>query len=326
MKLISFSRCSYLISLILHLSVLISFVYISYKPKSHIRSFQTSVFFESSAINKKRVRAQQRPSILKPTLKGSLSKPILKGSLSKPTLKGSLSKPTLKGSLSKKLNLDPGIKKKSTIFPKTESFRTPSLKKRYITPPKPAPFQMEEPTGFLRKNKRTGKPVLPIIAAEEPPENQQQSKPSSAVQSGSEKSGSKSQTLESEKPFIPDPSSIETDSHDTTSSKSRGSSVWQKKSDLMVYRNSLAKLVTANWIVPPTSVKEFQILIAAYIGPRGNLISIQPIKRSGLAILDAAAERAIRVSTPFPEFPKSFQKDLTAYRAVFRFTPDKVAN
>lgn len=298
MKLISITRFSYFISLTLHLSVLIYFVYLSYEPRSINRTFQTSVFFEQSAVESKAVRSSQ---------------------------KSSASKRPAKASPSKKLNLVPGIKKKKMIVPEAVPFQAPSLKK-YITPPKSALLQSEETSGFLRSNKRTQKPVLPTIPSVEPPDIQQQSDASGTVTSDSEKPSSGKETSESNKPFIPDPSSIKSDLNKTTPSRSKVTAIWQKKSDLLVYRNSLARLVTANWIVPHTSIKEFQILIAAQIGPRGNIISIQPIKGSGLAILDAAAERAIRVSTPFPEFPKSFKKDRQSYRAVFRFTPDKVAN
>ncbi len=298
MKLISITRFSYFISLTLHLSVLIYFVYISYEPRSYNRSFQTSVVFEQSAIKNMAARSSQ---------------------------KSSDSKPPSESSLSKKLNLVPGIKKKKTIVPEAEPFQAPSLKK-YITTPKSALLQSEEAPGFLRSNKRTERPVLPTIPTVKPPDIQQQSAPSSTVTSGSEKTGSRNRTSESNKPFTPDPSSVKSGLNKTSSSRDKVAAIWQKKSDLLVYRKSLARLVTANWFVPHTSIKEFQIMIAAHIDPRGNIISIQTIKSSGLAILDAAAERAIHVSTPFPEFPKSFKKDIQSYRAVFRFTPDKVAN
>ena len=211
------------------------------------------------------------------------------------------------------------------MVPETEPFQAPSLKK-YITPPKATVSKTDEQDGFLRSNKRTERSVLPTIPAIEPPDIHQPADPAITTSSVSEKTGSGSGASESNQPYLPDSSAIESDVNKTGSSRSKVAAIWQKKSDLLVYRNSLAKLVTANWIVPHTSVKKFQILIAAHIGPRGNLISIQPIKGTGLAILDAAAERAIRVSTPFPEFPKSFKKELQSYRAIFRFTPDKVAN
>jgi hypothetical protein len=298
MKQISITRFSYLISLTLHLSVLVYFVYLSFEPKSYNRSYQTSVFFESSAVLSKSDKSSQ---------------------------KSTASKPFAAVSPSNKLNLVPGINKKTTVVPETEPFQAPSLKK-YITPPKTAVFQTDEPAGFLRSNKRTERPVLPTIPAIEPPDIQQTTAPSSTTPAGSEKAGSRGGASKSNQPYLPDPSSIKSDVNKTASSRSKVSAIWQKKTDLLVYRNSLAKLVTANWIVPHTSIKKFQILIAAHINPQGNVISILPIKQSGLAILDAAAERAIRVSTPFPEFPKSFKKDLRSYRAVFRFTPDKVAN
>lgn len=298
MKLISYSNISYVISLALHFLVFAIIIYISNQPRAPIRSFQTSIHFESDLSRK---RSNSRPQ-----------KPII-------------SKATRKSSPSKKLSLVPKIKRKNIVVPKMDPTQTPSLKK-YITPPKSAPVQNVETSGYLRSNKRTKKPTLPIAPAEVPTTEKQQPGISSPVQSGIEKSSSAPQREIRKNPDIPPPSSIENDSKQAATVKGLAPSVWQKKTDLLVYRKSLAKLVTANWVVPLTSVKDFQILIEVHIGPRGNIIDIRPIKRSGLAILDAAAERAIRVSTPFPEFPKSFKENRKLYRAVFRFTPDKVAN
>ncbi|MFH2130299.1 MAG: TonB C-terminal domain-containing protein, partial [bacterium] len=167
--------------------------------------------------------------------------------------------------------------------------------------------------------------VLPLISAQGPAAGKQADTAGSAP-SESEKKVTDPQLSAANTPYIPDPSYTENETRTATDTKNRMSSLWQKKSDLAIYRTSLAKIVTANWIVPPTKVRDFRILIEAHIGPRGNLITIQPLESSGLAILDAAAERAIRVSTPFPEFPNSFGEDIKVYRAVFRFTPDKVAN
>jgi hypothetical protein len=111
---------------------------------------------------------------------------------------------------------------------------------------------------------------------------------------------------------------------ETTQPTSAIQRIWQKKNDDQSYRRVLKKLVTANWIVPPVKVKDFQVLIEAVIDKNGNLVKIEQLEGSGLAILDAAAERAIRVSTPFPRRPASLGEEKTEFKAIFRFTPDQV--
>ena len=100
--------------------------------------------------------------------------------------------------------------------------------------------------------------------------------------------------------------------------------IWKAKYNRLVYRNTLSRLVSANWKIPPTSLKTFQIIVETRIDRRGNIINLKVVKGAGVPILDSAAERAIRLSAPFPEFPSSFAEDLQVYRALFRFTPDDV--
>ncbi len=111
-----------------------------------------------------------------------------------------------------------------------------------------------------------------------------------------------------------------------THNRNNVSAIWRKRSELVEYRNILDRLITANWRVPPVSMNAFQILIEATIDRRGNIIKIKVRRSSGLAILDSAAERAIRVSTPFPVFPKSFDAKMKEFRAILRFTPEKVTH
>lgn len=99
---------------------------------------------------------------------------------------------------------------------------------------------------------------------------------------------------------------------------------WKAKREQKAYRSSLAKIVSANWMIPLVSPKEFEILVETIIDRRGNMVRMKVIRSSGLAVLDSAAERAVRVSVPFPEFPESFGRSKRSFRAVFRFTPDKV--
>lgn len=301
MKLISYFQLPYITSVALHLSVFVIFVYVSHQPRPSIHSFQTSILFESDFDNNQPINSTHKPTALKNT-------PL--------------------GFSQKKLNLVPKVTRTDIVVPTTKSINTPNLKK-YITPPNPVLNKKAAQSGFLRSNSRTKKPALSEAPTNPPSSERQPSGLSSGDQAGSESFASKAKNVELKKPYVPPPSSIPNTPNRTMTAKLSASSIWQRKSDLLVYRNTLAKIVYNNFRAPfkaPKSLKKYLIKVEVQIGPRGNLIAIRPIKLSGLAILDAAAERAIRVSTPFPEFPDSFDKNLKFYRAVFRFTPDKVAN
>ncbi len=110
-------------------------------------------------------------------------------------------------------------------------------------------------------------------------------------------------------------------------SQNRGSlSIWKKKNELVSYRNVLRSIVKANWTVPPVALKSFEIRIEARIDSNGNLLDLILIKSSGLIMLNSAAEKAIRVSTPFGKVPKSILNDKQEFHATFRFTPNEVSN
>lgn len=299
MKLISLTKLSYLASLGIHLAIVALFLVIVYEPRPPIRSFQTSVFFENTSSNQLTKHPRNNQSSYKNPLQNI--------------------------PLSRKHKRIPSIRKRKSILTAPLQQQKPSLRK-YITPTKQKSLQEDNQAGYLRANRRTEKPVLPLLAKKPTLEEGLQPSIDDADLSGSPTGEEKGNSTSAEEPYIPPPSFSESQKRDHGKSQGKVASIWQKKSELTIYRKSLAQLVTANWIVPQTSVKSFQILIEAFIGPGGNLISIRPIKSSGLAVLDAAAERAIRVSTPFPEFPDSFDKNRKSYRAVFRFTPDQVAN
>ncbi|MGK0288926.1 MAG: TonB family protein [bacterium] len=108
-----------------------------------------------------------------------------------------------------------------------------------------------------------------------------------------------------------------------TPTKSKFQALLQKKRARINYQISLAKLVASNWKVPQTSLKQFRIDMEALLDQNGNLLKIKLLKGSGVAALDAAAERAIRVAVPFPQFPQSFDQN-QQFLAHFRFTPGKV--
>ncbi|MCP4751664.1 MAG: hypothetical protein GY866_12275 [Proteobacteria bacterium] len=190
---------------------------------------------------------------------------------------------------------------------------------------KTSPKKKSNPTGFLRaKEKRE------IEADRHPRPTTDESSKTPTTKEVDEKTSAVAKTPTSDPLFAehkyqnvekPSPGKIRR----PTGKRTDLMSTWRKKNDLITYRSILAKLITANWVVPPVSIKSFQILMEASIDARGNITEITLVKSSGLAILDAAAERAIRVSTPFPEFPQSFDPEMEVFHAVFRFTPDKVA-
>lgn len=273
-----------------------AFIAISYAPTSARHSFQASVHFETPPDQKSTNRSSERVTSPRKTVNGV--------------------------PLTKTRQL---IKRKKLTIPEPKLFKAPSLKK-YITTPGSRPLQTADQSGYLRANRRTKKSAAPPTPVARPPDNQPQSNILDQDLSGSPVPGKNDRNKQTIAPKTPAPFYDEAAPTGETKSKGKGSFIWQKKSELLVYRNSLAKLVTANWIVPQTSVKQFKILIEAHIDRQGNLVSIALIKGSGFAVLDAAAEKAIRVSTPFPEFPKSFSESQASYRAVFRFTPDRVAN
>jgi len=277
------------------MAFLMAFIAASYAPTSARHSFQASVHFETSPNQKSTTRSSELVTSPRKTINGV---PLTKN---------------------RKL-----IHRKKLTIPDPKLFKVPSLKK-YIATPDSKPIQNADQSGYLRANRRTKKSIAPQTPVTRSPRNQPQSNISDQDLSGSPVTGTNDRDKQVVMPKTPAPLYNEATSASETKVKGKGSFIWQQKSELLVYRNSLAKLVTANWIVPQTSVKQFRILIEAFIDRQGKLLSFTLVQGSGFAVLDAAAVKAIRV-TPFPVFPKSFSESLASYRAVFRFTPDQVAN
>ncbi len=100
--------------------------------------------------------------------------------------------------------------------------------------------------------------------------------------------------------------------------------VWEKKKETNTYRETLKKLITANWNVPPNSKKDFVIILEAIIDAEGNIVKLELLDSSGSTLVERAAIKAIRVSTPFPKIPKVLLVDEPVYQAKFRFTADSL--
>jgi len=299
MKPLSIISISYLLSGGAHLALLGLFLYAIVEPLHTHRSFQTAVYFETTSAKQQPLQSVERANTVASDLENI--------------------------PLTRKHGQQFPQKKLKPAAPLAGPPELPSLNK-YITPPKTKLLEQNNRDGYLRPNKRTKSSTLPLLA--EVPKLDGASHPDSGASNhlGSSIKPGSAPKPDTEQPYVPSPSISGKPEKAKTSGAASPTSLWRQKSDIAVYRNTLAKLVTANWIVPQTSVKQFQILIEAQIDFRGNLLSVKLLEGSGLAVLDAAAERAIRVSTPFPKFPDSFGGDQHIYSAVFRFTPDQVAN
>ncbi|MBU3914862.1 TonB C-terminal domain-containing protein [bacterium] len=177
---------------------------------------------------------------------------------------------------------------------------------------KSASLKKSELTGFLRANKRTEKLKTSQTKGTGNKNKESVEKDSSTPLFSDHKYSSTANTN----------ADSEVDQHE----RSGPLTVWKRKNEIVSFRNILRSLVKANWTVPPVALKEFEIRITAIIDPNGNLLDLILVKSSGLIMLNSAAEKAIRVSTPFPKVPKSILNDNQEFHATFRFTPNEVSN
>jgi periplasmic protein TonB len=310
------SQIYFLASVLLHVGILLFLVLNSDSFSRNNDNFEAAVMFESPNPPASKLQPQ------KPTQKPATKQPKAPKPISAPKLK-SPAKPSISSGPSPtspitSQRLDDILKRKSVKIKPEEKPVEPIVKKK------------SDLLGYLKATKRKKEPEQQL-EPNKPPSGQLlkkaqqlQGPPPQAAEK--EKQPKPIDKQPAEEPTAKTTGKIEGKASDssTTSKKPAALQVWQKKKDVQSYRSILGKLVTANWTVPPVSVKKFQIVIEATIDKNGNLVSIQLLEGSGLAILDAAAERAIRVSTPFPGFPASIEQDNSDFTAVFRFTPDQV--
>ena len=104
------------------------------------------------------------------------------------------------------------------------------------------------------------------------------------------------------------------------SKKALNTNIWQIKQDTQVYNNAIGDRVRDNFRNPLLET-DFLILIEIHISNQGNLEFLEYKKRSGIAILDVSAEKAIRSSLPFPVLPDTFPQS-KPYITTLRFIPD----
>ena len=97
--------------------------------------------------------------------------------------------------------------------------------------------------------------------------------------------------------------------------------LWQKKQSYKAYYATLEQMVKSNWVVPGAKIKDYVVIVRAVVDSKGNLLEHSIIQSSGSQLIDNAAEKAVTVSAPFPEFPKSFDPDLKSIPFQFRFYP-----
>ncbi len=74
--------------------------------------------------------------------------------------------------------------------------------------------------------------------------------------------------------------------------------------------------ILLNWIIPFEQIKNLQgvVRISAVIERGGELSSVQIVSTSMVQVLDETALKALRMSSPFPQFPDDFpNKNIEAY-------------
>ena len=319
MKLFLNSHFYFLASFILHGGIFLFFIFGTLGFQRNIDSFEASVMFETPDVPPPVKKIEPKESV-------EISKPVAAPILKSPGTTTISDSPLPAPSITSK-RLDEILKNKTVKVKPEEKIDEPVVEQKsdllgYLRATKRTKDLSKKPTPAKEEKEKTNPSAESRTESKQP--EQQQSVESRlaeklAQQNNADKEQSSQQatdqqeTTESDSPVDPN-----------VKRKSAALQVWQKKNNVQAYRSVLRKLVTANWTVPPVSVKTFQIVIEASIDKDGNLLNINLLESSGLAILDAAAERAIRVSTPFPGIPVSIAQESDVFKAVFRFTPDQV--
>lgn len=97
--------------------------------------------------------------------------------------------------------------------------------------------------------------------------------------------------------------------------------IWKKKTEKQTYNDYVQKIVKSNWVASITGKEYKEIIIEVTLDRQGNILSTQLNQSSGMPTLDASAERAIRVSTPFPPLPDALSHP---HKILFTFYPYEV--
>jgi len=86
--------------------------------------------------------------------------------------------------------------------------------------------------------------------------------------------------------------------------------------DISPWAEKVVNKILLNWNIPSDQIKNLQGLvgISAVIERNGELSSVQIVSTSMVQALDEAALKALRMSSPFPQFPDDFpNKNIEAY-------------
>ena len=293
MRLLYQSHVYVIASTLLHIVILVIAVFGSFRLSQEADAFQATVHFETPETQKTRieqVQAEKTPS----TPRVTTSNPQV-NTLSSKNLDDILKERRIKVSADDQV-ADKIERKKSDLL-------------GYLRATRNTKREETETTDTPRES------VEPQKAPEPSPAQTEQSKQS-------QETATSQQTVQQ----TPEPSQVDEQVTEDSPSVPPARRIWQRKLDIRDYRNVLNKLVSRNWTLPPGKIKDFQIIYDVTIDKNGNVVQMDLQKSSGLPGIDASAERAIRVSAPFPELPESLGPDETQYKATFRFTPKHVSN
>ena len=83
------------------------------------------------------------------------------------------------------------------------------------------------------------------------------------------------------------------------------------------YRNILAAIIKNNWHNSLQN-KNLQTLIKASIQKDGQLLSYTVLKKSNIISFDLSVVDALKISTPFPPFPKNYKKEVEIFYFQFQ--------
>lgn len=294
-------------SLIVHLAVIVVIGWTSWqKNRNHERVLTARIIYETP-VSAKKTSGPSRPSAKKPVL----------NKLTAPTVNPG--KPVIKPSATGQKQLTQPAKRPETVSEKPQPKTADNLRE-----PDPSEEKIKDLPGFLRKNDRTPTPTFApkTLASEKAPEV-----PVDTAASETEETNvSPEQKTTEEKTGNTTASGVQNTAGTQNSTTGTGllNNFWKKVQDKRSYRNTLAQLVRANWKLPAAMQTEFEIIVAALIDPEGNLIGLKIEKSSQISALDAAAERAVRVSQPFPQFPASFPENQN-FEQKFRFSSGSVS-
>lgn len=86
------------------------------------------------------------------------------------------------------------------------------------------------------------------------------------------------------------------------------------------YYNTVGSMIQSSWIYSGEIEKNLSVWLAIRISPAGELVSIRVEKRSGDAIFDESAIRAVRKAAPFPQAPEEIKNEFSE-PLIIRFCP-----